>query len=784
MIPSQSQRRQNTSCDPCRRSKRRCFFSSFTDGATCANCKRLGHSCTFEFVASKSCSNKRRQQNPSPQWDGLDVADQAVEEFINFPSGEYPAASQEEMLSWLNMDAMENSDTCGPGNTESSDLHTPSRSNAEVIFGAQSESQLSPPLPGCPDGLQTPFLHETRYIVGSSPNSPIYLLNTKLDATILDKRLAHIHNTIVTGCASRFMDYDCNLYAKTPGYQLEHGHCEGLYKKSPVPLTLAPNTVSSEPTVSASQSNNSPSVLTQAFGQPEPGKRGMTPQVPSLNDAGCQMTVFGTIRFLDHFSDLYGNRLSPSARRQSDAVLKAVLRAFSMQWLSISESASTAQGDVTKQQATCDPLTNAFYDAWFEARSLIQKARHIRSFRIVYAILLFDGISIPTKTTESVVAHEFLDLGLEKLCHLDDLVKKYCATLGPQSIYSTHLEASLSVVRWGGYIRDIGASLLTNRQCKLPCAASHVTDDSNGISQLETSTALAEDQTAPSFYDSICDWFNNSNTHRDLGDDIPHICRKAVAEAFSVWGQIIEVKNLVSKPTRPSQLSDAICSAVTAVGKFDHLFRAFMTYCLDNLEHLPIPSKASSGQSYTYSHRMSLLTSLKPVSIEIFWDFAVLILAESVTATINSPYSIESHLVSSMHAYQMEAVSSIARTVDRMLSIPAEESFNLQNGLSAEVPIIAYHITPILTAATFEKAVENIISLHFAPLCSTDVRENEPLDSLTEHAWKQQVDIIMKGINSLAMTVGGSEAANIVSQSLLRRHGDILSECWSSDFST
>lgn len=181
---------------------------------------------------------------------------------------------------------------------------------------------------------------------------------------------------------------------------------------------------------------------------------------------------------------------------------------------------------------------------------------------------------------------------------------------------------------------------------------------------------------------------------------------------------------------------------------------------------------------------MSLLTSLKPVSIAIFWDFAVLILAESVTATINSSYSIESHLVSSMHAYQMEAVSSIARTVDRMLSIPTEESFNLQNGLNAEVPIIAYHITPILTAATFEKAVENIISLHFAPLCGTDVRENESLDAPTEHAWKQQVDIIMKGINSLSVTVGGSEAANIVSQSLLRRHGDILSECWSSDFST
>ena len=47
-------------------------------------------------------------------------------------------------------------------------------------------------------------------------------------------------------------------------------------------------------------------------------------------------------------------------------------------------------------------------------------------------------------------------MGLQKLSYLDGLVKEYCANLGSRSTYSALLEASLSVVRWGGYIRDIG----------------------------------------------------------------------------------------------------------------------------------------------------------------------------------------------------------------------------------------------------------------------------------------------------------------------------------------
>lgn len=196
----------------------------------------------------------------------------------------------------------------------------------------------------------------------------------------------------------------------------------------------------------------------------------------AVDDTGCKMTAIGAIRFLDHFSGLYGNRLSPTARKQSDAALKAVLRTFSLQWLSISETASTADtmlvDSLSGIHTTFDPSENAFYDSWFRAQTLLRNAQSVRSFRIVYATLLFDGIVIPTKASfES--AHEFLDIGLQKLCSLDTLVSRYCDTLGSQSIYSVLLKASLTVVRWGGYIRDIGASLTTDRRCRLQSISDH-----------------------------------------------------------------------------------------------------------------------------------------------------------------------------------------------------------------------------------------------------------------------------------------------------------------------
>lgn len=168
----------------------------------------------------------------------------------------------------------------------------------------------------------------------------------------------------------------------------------------------------------------------------------------------------------------------------------------------------------------------------------------------------------------------------------------------------------------------------------------------------------------------------------------------------------------------------------------------------------------------------------------IFWDLGVFILAELMKSIIENGVHVEPSLVSNVHSYRIEAVSSVVRALDRALSFPTEDVFNLQNGLGADVPIIGYHITPRLTAATLEKAIENIIDLRFMSFDVTEYQQDGLSNMSTEDDWKQQVDTIMKGLSSLSVTVGGSQVAGVAFRSLLRRHGDILSECWSSDFDT
>ena len=136
--------------------------------------------------------------------------------------------------------------------------------------------------------------------------------------------------------------------------------------------------------------------------------------------------------------------------------------------------------------------------------------------------------------------------------------------------------------------------------------------------------------------------------------------------------------------------------------------------------------------------------------------------------------SVDDFIIASMRSYQAEAIASVTKTVEHVLSLPPDSAFNLENGLDAEVPLIAYHITPSLTATVYQKSVETLINSQQSPLHTGETADD---------VWQRQVDIVLKGLSSLGETVGGSEASTRVLQSLMPRYGDILSECWTSDFS-
>ncbi|KAE8356371.1 Alpha/beta hydrolase family-domain-containing protein [Aspergillus coremiiformis] len=583
----------------------------------------------------------------------------------------------------------------------------------------------------------SPVLNISHPIIGSSPYSPINLLNSKLNPTILDGRLARIYDTIVTGCAARYINYDCNLYA-TPYryYSLEGDDCSSLQEQKPADLSHV-----SEDNLSKTPSPMSPSGLPPST--PDHSLKGLEPITLDLSH---NMTVLGAIRFLDHFSHLYGNRLTDPDCRKSDDVLKAVFRTFSLQWLSPTDSPSvqSTTNGVPGRETTCDSAMNAFNDSWVWTRSLIFNALSVQSFRVICAMVMFDGISIPAQAPG--VEHEFLDTGLQKLDHLTGLVGQYCANLRSQSTYRALVEASLSVVRWCGHVRYIGAALSTDHQYSLPSIAPHKKEQELSFTYYEP---------------TIPPWIYHQSFDQNLDDSVPKICRAAVAEAFRVWGQIVALKSSCSNLTKDgielcSDPSAAIASTVQAVTNFSKAFLPFLKSFIEKLGDLSMPSRVSS------------------VSILMFWNLGVFVLTETLKPAMigfNSPWSCD--VFARLQAYTEEATSSVARTVQNVLSLPVEEIFNLQNGMSTEATIFTYHITPSLMAAALQKTIEAIVGMQPYLLVDADA------------LWKEQINITMKGLVSLEVTVGGLHAARAAIGKLTRDHGDIISECWSSsDFET
>lgn len=152
-------------------------------------------------------------------------------------------------------------------------------------------------------------------------------------------------------------------------------------------------------------------------------------------------------------------------------------------------------------------------------------------------------------------------------------MNEYCAILGPHSTYSSLLEASLSVVSWAGYIRDIGAALTGSHPCKLPSAV-YTKGKPQDIIQSDT------------VGDSLTLGLSSDATYQDLDDSIPDICRRAVANAFHVWRQIIRVKELALDSS--VSVSEVVSTIAAVVKEFNQTFHPFMNRCKK-------PSSSSTG---------------------------------------------------------------------------------------------------------------------------------------------------------------------------------------------
>lgn len=146
-------------------------------------------------------------------------------------------------------------------------------------------------------------------------------------------------------------------------------------------------------------------------------------------------------------------------------------------------------------------------------------------------------------------------------------------------------------------------------------------------------------------------------------------------------------------------------------------------------------------------------------------------------------YEFTQDLGQLLRNFQQQAAFSLAQITKCVLDSPIEEGFNLKNGLAAEAPITAYHITPSIMTMAIEKAVLYLVQAHISKASETTT-SNTDSNFIEDDLPHRQIDCLMKGLLSLEVTIGGSQEVGRVLKSLLQEYGDIISESWSCDYET
>jgi hypothetical protein len=424
-----SARRQNSSCDQCRRSKRKCVIAQADPRALtqiCLNCISLGSSCTYNFVTASKLERKRRlaegtstakKRNQAQ----LSLRDAASEEQVTHPECTEQARSSEFELALTTDFNLEDTG-------ERWDFSMPDLT---------ALADFSPRMPG-----------NNHYIPGLWSGSPIQLLNSTITSSLWGNYLDDIYKSMMNGIESRYLAYTCNLYSPNGKYSFDDSEDEEVESTSP--LLESPNA-------------SIPFDFATLLGPTDPKSR--------------KVTFIGLARFLDHFGHLYGNKLDTKTKREDIETLVAAKSAFALQWLDCGEvnpktsPAGAVHANVPRSQSFSGTNAQIFATAWFNGRSRILNASPHRSFTRIYNIFLFHITNPPSEANDvSRELNDYLRRGLLEFLTLKSAVEKFCANLSPTSTYRMLLESSLKIFHWFGYVRDTMASTVFDRECVLPDA--------------------------------------------------------------------------------------------------------------------------------------------------------------------------------------------------------------------------------------------------------------------------------------------------------------------------
>lgn len=443
-------RRQFSSCDPCRQSKRRCEpaqpMLTIPHRTTCSNCLRLRLNCTYDFASSKriELESRRRMRDTrrrpgsivrSPA-SGTTISQTATCDEIFSDIGNPECPNFDELMEsfsdpfglpsleyWSNSNLLDDNGYSILGGLLSAPMqHIDVAGSATCSASGYNQSNLEmTPLPS------PRIQHRRKSTYSLSLSGSLCMLNRSHESKILGEKLSRVYKNIAFLSVSSFLGKGCNPFIEQD-FDLEK---EETAEWKHIPDDTDP--LNSPPTVTG-------------------------PVFPDSQET-LRLTMIGAAFFLDHFGTLYGNGLDKMDHQRAQIALEDVLHAFSSQWIQQHDSHSASN--------TAPAISKSGFavHCWYKARSSLVDAQRVRSFKTVWAMLLFNMTTIPSQFvndhegSDSRMKNDFLGDCISHLIALRQMVIPYCKNLGSGSTYAKALQISLSLFSWLAILRDSTTSI-------------------------------------------------------------------------------------------------------------------------------------------------------------------------------------------------------------------------------------------------------------------------------------------------------------------------------------
>ncbi|RDW66632.1 hypothetical protein BP5796_09381 [Coleophoma crateriformis] len=809
-------RRQFSSCDQCRRSKRKCIFLPAAPnnlGQSCLNCTYIDRSCTFEFVnarleqrkqkvteaAARSLPRNKRNQNSGRSRSRIHIGSTAEEPQSPRLDAAFASASDslgdlgEEWNSFMpELDSPANFSTAVPGVLAADKVLIPAK------FGP-NQPALS--LSNDQNNSLLPYQSGSRSNAGDTPSSALGLA-VATDFGSFDEPEEEWSTYLMPDLITSSGSYNRQIYNPTKDY------IPGHWKGSPIQLLNSTATrsllgdrlydmyrtmMSGIETRYLTYTCNSYSPINKYYfleGEEEeiaPDSVSKSPPLlsnHSINRSGVKQTVEMTPEMSPSREYIDLSRLSKGSEKEDEArkVTFVGLAQFldhfghlygnrlDKQTKKEDEEVLVAvQRAFALQWSTCDDLGATTYKHNHQQQRSGETEASVSNARI-FATAWFNARSQISNTKPH---HSFARIYTILLFHTmhapaeaenltqesDEILRQGLEeflTLRNlvEEYYSKHL-SSTSIYRM---LLESSVKIFHWFAYIRDTMASMVSDRACVLQNIPIGSGLHPASLSP----LATRW-----THTPLNQvDIPNVCRQTVSHTILLFRQFLHLRDVLKSGNIMSDgfgIIDLVVEATATVDEVNSIYGQFYEKCTSEFDKLSRPAKSSSG------------------FLILFWNLGVLSLVEQIqTANSLGFISRDCEAFSKACQYQKAALKSIITISSNMTTLHAHGPchIELSRGLNTKLPLISDHANLLLTVTTLVKAIETTIHIN----TSNDNIGEDAIASRTEfgpvESWMSLIKPLLSCLLDLDVTVAGSNTARVAFQKLMTSHSDILMDGW------